>query len=197
MRSGDPDVTRADSLRLRWLTVIIVVMAALTLGWPLINMAVPNRSTLTAGTILSLGPSRADMARLKVGPGWWIVPSQTDPRLDYVLRRGPVELAISYVALLNRVQTAYLWTGLRQVIEVSNPGIRLGRPLAYKTTQGRRGAEGLLVSSADIGTATVVRNPSGTFAVEMVLVGPRRASRANLVAAQQLMESIRMVAPPG
>jgi hypothetical protein len=196
MRSGDAAVTRADTLRLRWLTVVILVMAVLTVGWPVINVAVPNRRTLTSGTILSLGPGQADLVRLTVGPGWSIVPSQTDPRFDYVLRRGPVELAISYVALIDRAHIAYLWTGLRQVIEVSNPGIRLGRPSPYKTAQGRRGAQGALASPADIGTATVVRNPSGTFAVEMVLVSPRRAGRANLIAAQQLMHSIHMAAGP-
>jgi hypothetical protein len=196
MRSGDRAVTRADTLRLRWLTVIIFVMAVLTVGWPLINIAVPNRRTLTSGTILTLGPSQADLARLTVGPGWSMVPSQTDPRLDYVLRRGHVELAISYVALIDRAQTAHLWTGLRQVMEVSNPGVRLGRPSAFKTAQGRRGAQGALASSTDIGTAAVVGNPSGTFAVEMVLVSPRRASRANLAAARELMRSLRMVVPP-
>jgi hypothetical protein len=196
MRSGDPAVTRADTLRLRWLTVIIIVMAVLTAGWPLINIAVPNRRTLTSGTILTLGPSQADLARLTVGPGWSMVPSQTDPRLDYVLRRGHVEMVISYVALIDRAQTAYLWTGLRQVIEVSNPGVRLGRPSAFTTAQGRRGTQGVLASAADIGTATVVGNPSGTFAVEMVLVSPRRASRANLAAARQLMRSLHMVVPP-
>jgi hypothetical protein len=196
MRSGDAAVTRADTLRLRWLTVVILVMAALTIGWPLINMAVPNRRALASGTVLSLGPGQGDLARFTVGPGWSMVPSQTDPRLAYLLRRGHVELAISYVALLDRAQTAYLWTGLRQVIEVSNPGLRLGRPFAYKTAQGRRAARGVIIGPNDIGTATVVRNPSGAFAVEMIVISPRHASRVNIVAAHRVVRSLHMAAPP-
>jgi hypothetical protein len=195
MRSSEAAVTRANTLRLRWLTVVLVVMAGLTVGWPLINLAVSNRSALAAGTMLRLGPGKADLAEFTVGPGWLMVPSQTDPRLDYSLRRGAVDMTVSYVAVIDGARPAELWAGFQKVIQVSNPGVRLGPPSTYKTAQGRLGDEGMLSSSADTGTATVVRNASDTFAVEMILIGPRHGSHGNLAAAHRIMHSLQIPAP--
>jgi hypothetical protein len=192
MRSSDPAVTRSDTLRLRWLSVVLAVMALLTLGWPLINLAVPNRRTLAAGTMLPLGPGKAELARFTVGPGWSMMQSESDPRLDYSLRRGNVDMTVSYVDVIDAAQTAELWAGLRRVIQISNPGVSLGPPSAFRTAQGRRGDEGTLVSRQDTGTAAVVRDASGTFAVEAILLGPRDASRANLAAAHRIIHSLQM-----
>lgn len=192
MRSSDPAVFRADTLRLRWLTVVLVVMAALTIGWPLINLAVPNRRTLVAGTMLKLGPGQTDLAKFTVGSGWTLVPSDTDPRLDYSLRHGLVGLTLSYVAIINNADTAQLWAGFRQAIRVSNPGLELGQPAPYTTVMGLKGDQGKVASRTRTGTATLIRTPSGTFAVEMILLGPRHAGRANLAAAHQVMHSLKM-----
>ena len=196
MRSSDAAVTRADTLRLRWLTVVVVVMAVLTAGWPLVNLAVSNRTVLAAGTMLRLGPSKADLAQFSVGPGWSIVSSQTDPRLDYSLRRGAVDMTVSYVAVINGAQPAELWAGLRKVISISDPGVHLGPPSPYMTARGRQGDQGSLTSRQDIGAATIVRSASGAFAVEMILIGPRHASRANIAAARRVMHSLKIPAPP-
>lgn len=195
MRSSDRVVARADALRLRWLTVVVVVMAALTVGWPLVNLAVANRRTLAAGMSLVLGPSQADLARITVGPGWSMMPSQTDPRLDYALRRGKIDVTISYVAIIDSARTGELWAGLRRVILISNPGVRLGPPSPYRTLQGLSGAQGAITSPEDTGTATVVRSASGTFAIETIIIGPRHASHANLIAAHRIIHSIHMAAP--
>lgn len=197
MRSGDKAVIRADALRLRWLTVVLVVMAALTIGWPLINIAVSNRRMLAAGTMLHLGSGEAELAHFTVGRGWSLVPSETNPRLDYSLRLGRVDLTISYVAVIDNAPNAELWAGLGQVIRISNPGVNLGPPSVYKTAQGLTGDEGKLTSSRQTGTATIVRSASGTWAVEMILLGPRHSNPAKLLAAHRVMRSLMMsVRPP-
>jgi hypothetical protein len=194
MRNSESAVRRGDTLRLRWLTAVLVVMALLTVGWPLINLAVANRRTLAAGTTLQLGPGQADLAQFTVGPGWSMVPSQTDPRLDYSLRRGGVDMTVSYVAVIDGAQPAELWAGLRQVIRVSDPGVRLGPPSPYTTAQGRKGAEGTLASREETGIASAVLDPSGAFAVEMILLGPRHVGRRNLAAAHRIMHSLQIPA---
>ncbi len=196
MRSSDPAVARADTVRLRWLTAVLIVMAALTVGWPLVSLAVPNQRTLAAGTMLRLGPGKADVAQFTVGPGWSMVPSETNPQLDYSLRRGAVDMTVSFIAVIDGAQPAQLWAGLRNEVRISDPGVRVGRPSAYTTAEGRMGEQGTLASRTDIGTASVVRSPSGAFAVEMVVIGPRRAARANLAAAHRIMHSLRIPAPP-
>jgi hypothetical protein len=192
MRSSEPAVTRADTLRFRWLTAVIVVMTLLTVGWPLISFAVPNRRALAAGTMLPLGPGQAELARFTVGPGWSMMQSETDPRLDYALRRGNIDMTISFVHVIADAQTAELWAGLRQLIQVSNPGVSLGPPSAFTTAQGRRGDRGTLAGPQDIGSASIVRDKSGTFAVEAIVLGPRHASRANLHAAHLIVLSLHM-----
>jgi hypothetical protein len=191
-RSSDPAVARADTLRIRWLTVVIVIMTFLTLGWPLIDFAVPNRRTLAAGTMLPLGPSHAEMAKLTVGPGWSMMQSDTDPRQDYALRRGNVDMMITFVHVIAAAQTAELWAALRQVIQVSDPGVSLGPATPFRTAQGRRGDRGALVGPDEKGTAAIVRDNSGTFAVEAIVLGPQRASRANLAAAHLIILSLHM-----
>jgi hypothetical protein len=191
-RSSDPAVTRADTLRFRWLTVVLVVMTFLTLGWPLIDVAVPNRRSLAAGTMLPLGPGQAELAKFTVGPGWSMMQSESDPRLDYALRRGNVDMIISFVHVISNAQTAELWSALRQVIQVSDPGVSLGPPSAFTTAQGRRGDRGSLTGPDERGTASIVRNNSGTFAVEAIVLGPRRASGANLAAAHLIVLSLHM-----
>jgi hypothetical protein len=195
MRSSDRAVTREDTLRLRWLTAVVIVMAALTVGWPVVNLAVPNRQALAAGTMLRLGPGKADLARFTVGSGWSMVPSQTDPRLDYSLRHGAVDMTVSYVAVIDGVPPAQLWAGLQKVIQISNPGVHLGPSSTYKTAQGRIGDEGILSSRGETGIASVIRDSSGTFAVEMILIGPRHGSRANFAAAHRIMHSLQIPAP--
>ncbi len=196
MRSSDPAVARADTVRLRWLTAVLIVMAVLTVGWPLVNRAVSDRRTLAAGTMLRVGPDKTDMAEFTVGPGWSMVPSETNPQQDYSLRRGAVDMTVSYVAVINGAHPAQLWAGLRTIVRISDPGVRLGQPSAYTTAQGRTGVQGTLASRADTGSASVVRSPSGTFAVAMILIGPRHSFRANLAAAHRVMRSLQIPAPP-
>jgi hypothetical protein len=193
--SGGSAIARADKLRLRWLSAVVAVMALLTIGWPLVSLAIANRRELAALSTLTIGPSQADLAKFTVGPGWSMIPTQTDPRLDYALRRGAVDLTITYVSLLDHAPDPHLWAGLQQILQISHPGVRLGRPSGFTTVHGSKGASAALTSAADIGTATVVRSPTGNYAIEMILIAPRHSNRLNLETAHRILRSLQLLAP--
>jgi hypothetical protein len=175
--------------------LVIIVMATLTAGWPLLNRAVSDRQRIAPDSTLILGPSQSAAAAITVGPGWSLVTSQTDPHEDYALRRGVVALTMTYVSLLNGRQVTDLWAGLRMILKISHPGVSLGPPAAFTTSSGRRGLIGTLSSPAIFGTATVVAAPRHGFAVEMILIAPRHVTRLNLIAAHQIIRSLHMPDP--
>jgi hypothetical protein len=179
-----------ERLRLRGLLIVIGIMAVLTLGWPLINLAVANRSPLSPLSTLSVGPGRGDMARFTVGPGWAMQPAETDPRLDYSLRRGGLAMSVSYVTLANGAQDSHLWSGLRQIVQISHPGIILGKPSPITTAQGRRGMTGTLTGAGLSGLVAVIALPARDFAIELIAVGPRHTSPANLQSTRLIMRSV-------
>jgi hypothetical protein len=196
VRSSDGSaVARADRLRLRWLTAVVSVMALLTVGWPLVSLAIANHKQLAALTTLTIGPSQSGLATVTVGPNWSMIPSQTNPRLDYSLRRGAVGLTIDYVAVIDRARDAHLWDGMREIVRINYPGVRLGQPSPFRTAHGNAGLAGPLAGAADVGTAALVRSPSGTFAIEMIIIGPRHSSRSNLTAARLVLRSLQLLAP--
>jgi hypothetical protein len=178
------------STRLRWLAVIIAVMAVLTAGWPLVNRAVSDHRRLAANTKLSLGPSRRTAAVVTVGPGWVMRPGESNPRLVYHLDRGAVHLSIAYATLINDRQLDDLWSGLRTVIQVNHPGATLSRPIEIRTRHGTEGDFGLVRGPDLEGTASVFAGPSRQFAVEMVVEAPQQSARLNLLAAQRIMRSL-------
>jgi hypothetical protein len=175
--------------------LVVVVMATLTAGWPLLSRAVSNHHRLAPNTTLILGPSQSAAAAFTVGPGWSLMTAQTDPRQDYALRRGPVELTINYVSLLNGRQAIDLWPGLRQILRITHPGVSLGRPRIFTTSSGRAGLTGTLSSASSFGTATVVTAASHDFAVEMILLAARHSPLLNLIAAQRILLSLHMPVP--
>jgi|HubBroStandDraft_4_1064222.scaffolds.fasta_scaffold09342_4 hypothetical protein len=179
-----------ERLRLRGLLIVIGIMAVLTLGWPLLNLAVTNRNPLAPLTTLSVGPGRGDMARFTVGPGWSMRPAETNPRLEYSLQRGALDMSVSYVSLPDGAQGAQAWSGLRQIVQISHPGIILGKPSPITTAQGRKGMIGTISGAGLSGLATIVALPSRGFAIELIAVAPRRAVPANLQATRLVMRSV-------
>lgn len=179
-----------ERLRLRGLLIVIGIMAVLTLGWPLLNLAVTNRNPLAPLTTLSIGPGRGDMARFTVGPGWSMHPAETNPRLEYSLQRGALDMSVSYVSLPDGAQGAQAWSGLRQIVQISHPGIILGKPSPITTAQGRKGMIGTISGAGLSGLATIVALPSRGFAIELIAVAPRRAVPANLQATRLVMRSV-------
>jgi hypothetical protein len=165
-------------------------MAVLTAGWPLLNRVVSDHQRLAAHTRLTLGPSRKNSAVVTVGPGWTLRPGESNPRLVYVLKRGPVEMAIAYATLINSRQVDDLWAGLREVVQVSHPGATLSAPRPIQTTHGSSGEFGLVREAGLVGTASVFAGPSRRFAIEMIVDTPGKSARLNLLAAQRIMRSV-------
>lgn len=188
--SGGAAAAFRGSTRLRWLAVIIAVMAVLTAGWPLLSRVVSDHQRLAANTRLSLGPSRHNSATVTVGPGWTMQSGETNPRLIYHLDRGLVHLSIAYATLINNHQVGDLWTGLREVVRINHPGATLSNPVQIRTLHGSAGDVGVVRARNLVGTASVFAGPSRRFAIEMVVEAPKRSARLNLLAAQRIMLSL-------
>jgi hypothetical protein len=192
--SGSAAAAPGGSLRLRWLLIVVAIMAVLTAGWPLINIAVSDNSRIAANSKLSVGPSRKNSAQVTVGPGWLMQSAQSDPREAYSLRRGGVTLSIIYVDLLSRSDVDGLWQGMAQLLRISYPGTSLSRPVRVTSVHGYPGDTGLITSRTTRGTAAVFADQQRQFAVEIVITAPRRTPLANLVAAQRIMRSVLFAA---
>ncbi len=188
--SGGAAAAFRGSTRLRWLAVIIAVMAVLTAGWPLLSRVVSDHQRLAAHTRLSLGPSHKNSATVTVGPGWTMQSGETNPRLIYHLDRGRVHLSIAYATLINNRQVGGLWAGLREVVRINHPGATLSNPVQIRTTHGYAGEVGVVRARDLVGTASVFAGPSRRFAIEMVVEAPNRSARLNLLAAQRIMRSL-------
>jgi hypothetical protein len=192
--TGGPRLAR--SRRIRELVLVVAVIAALTAGWPLINLAVSDRQPVPAGRTMSVGPNTAHSASFTVGPGWSIQSSATNPRLGYVLRHGAEEMSLMYVALAGPAQLPALWSGLRKILRLGDSAARLGKPAPITSARGREGLTGLLTEDGRRGRATIYQAPVGNFAIEMVSLGPRGAPPAGLAAALRVTLSIMFPAEP-
>jgi hypothetical protein len=170
--------------------IIVAIMAVLTAGWPLVNAAVANKQPLAAHSRLTVGSGAGSAAVVTVGPGWSMLAQESNPYQIYLLSRGAVELSILHVNLVNRNQVRQLWAGLRRILSVSDPGIRLGPP-HVRTVHGLRAITGLMSSSQKVGTATIYPAPSRQVAVEMLVFAPRGTSAAIRAAASQIVSSLR------
>jgi hypothetical protein len=187
--SGGAAAALPGSVRMRWLVVVVAIMAILTAGWPLLNLLVSNNRMITANTRLVVGSNQKN-ASVTVGPGWAMQSAESNPHLDYSLRRGTVDLAIAYVSLINQAHAAQLWDGLRQLVLINHPGASLSSPKPITSTHDTEGDAGLITDQNLIGTAAVYDDPSRGYAVEMIVVAPRSTARVNLVAAQRIIRSL-------
>jgi hypothetical protein len=193
-RPRQPPGSASPRARLRWLLIVVGVMALLTAGWPLLNAAVADKQKLAARASLRLGPSGPDWASVRVGQGWFVRPAETDPSQDYVLRQGAVAISIDYVSLAGRYQAAGLWDGLRRVFLVTNPGVSLGQPAAITSGQGRKGLSATAASARSTGAVSVFVGPSGTYAIQIVVLAPRSARLAAGGDSSLLIRSLRFPA---
>ncbi|HTA01964.1 MAG TPA: hypothetical protein VK802_16390 [Streptosporangiaceae bacterium] len=183
----------ATKLRLRWLGIVVAVMALLTAGWPLLDKAVADQHPLAAGSRLTVGASPSSGV-VTVGPGWSLLSAQSNPTQGYLLQRGNLNLSIMHVGLVDREQLPQMWRDLLRLLSVSNPGIRLSKPAFITTAHGLHAVTGGVTGSRQIGTATIVRAPSGNFGIEMVALAPRRTSPAMHAAAARVIFSLMFLA---
>jgi hypothetical protein len=182
--------------RLRWLLIVVAVMVLLTAGWPLLNALVADKQQLAAGVSLRVGPSGPNSASLRVGPGWTLRPAESDPRQCYLLRRGAVTVSISYASLVGAGHAAGIWSGLRRVFQIRHPGIRLGKPAAVTSGQGRPGLRATATGAHINGDVTGFVGPSGTYAIEIVVLAPRYARPVAAAASLLLIRWLRFPVAP-
>ncbi|MEU3186200.1 hypothetical protein ABZ707_18645 [Streptomyces sp. NPDC006923] len=175
----------------RWPVVgVLLVMAALTAGWPLIDRTLDNGEGLRDGTILELGPGD-DIATLRVvGTGWTLSKSSSDPDSAYTLSRNGVELVADYVDFPGTGGVEELWTGLRKVQSVADGDSRLGSPRAVISAGGAVGRTGALIRDGRAGTATVWLSPGRSYAVEVIVLAEPRTGQGPLADATATARSV-------
>lgn len=191
-----PPGSATPRARVRWLLIVVAVMVLLTAGWPLVNALVADKQKLAAGAVLRVGPSGPASASVTVGPGWTLRPAESDPRQGYQLRRGAVTVSIGYVSLAGTYHAAGIWGGLRRVLRLSNPGVRLGKPAAVISGQDRPGLSAVAAGPRSDGVVTAFVGPSGTYAIDIVVLAPRYAKPAASTASLLLIRSLRFPVPP-
>jgi hypothetical protein len=182
-------------VRLRWLAIVVAIMALLTAGWPLLNSIASDRQPLAAGSKVTVGPGATSSGTVTVGPGWFVQPSRSNPTQEYVLRRGAVVFDIRHVGLVGHTQLAGMWAGMREILSITNPGLRLSRPVDTLTARRLAAITGRILGHRLFGMATVVPGPSGDFAIAMVLLAPPGTSPATIAAAHRIMASLIFAAP--
>jgi hypothetical protein len=180
--------------RLRWLLAVLAVIVTLTAGWPLVSTTVAGDRPLAAGTTVTVGPSRASSGRVTVGPGWSVLTARSDPNRSYSLARGALRLSVRYVSLVSPPAQASLWRGLRQVLRIGNPGLTPGRPRVFTTSDGSQGLIAFLSGPGRTGQAAALAAPDGTFAIEMIMLGPPGTARVMRSAGLPVLRSLRFPA---
>jgi hypothetical protein len=163
-------------------------MALLTAGWPLLNATVTDSRPLARGTALRIGPGGANSAVVRVGHGWSMRPAESNPARGYSLRRGAATVSVAYVAIADRSAVPRLWNGLRAILRISRPGLRLGPTTVITSSQGRAGRTGVVTSRATVGAATIFVGPSGTFAIEIIALAPRNAPGVAALAQTRMLD---------
>jgi hypothetical protein len=182
----------AARLRVRWLVVIVAVMVLLTGGWQLVNHAVSNRQALTPGTRLSIGPGHGDSGQITVGSGWSLLSADSNPLYGYKLKHGAVDFSADYIRLVDPGQARLTWAGLRKLLRVTDPGVRLGKQAVITSAYGRAGITGAVSGAHQFGIATVFADPGRRFGVEIIMLAPRGTRRALLAPGLQIIRSMRM-----
>lgn len=171
------------------MTVVLVVIALLTGGWPLAGALLPDTAPVPAGTSLAVGPDREAAVRL-TDDGWRVRRSTTDPARSYSLTRAGVDLSIRYVQLLAEPSPDQLWSGFQRIVQ--SRGGTLGEPSAMTTQAGQSGQSGPLHMSKRVGTGYAIPAPDGTFAIEFTVLSQPHAATADMSAAEQVVQSLTL-----
>ncbi|MFJ1647887.1 hypothetical protein [Streptomyces sp. NPDC088258] len=170
---------------------VLFVMAALTVGWTLIDRALSDRERLPDGALLELGPASGAAVLRVVGEGWSLGKSQSDPSSSYALSRDGVDVAAGYVDLATtEAGVESLWTGLRRVQSVADPHSSLGAPRPVTSAEGARGSTGTLTRDGRKGTATVWLSPGEAYAVEVTVLAKPGAAAGVIAEAMALVHSV-------
>jgi hypothetical protein len=192
--SGHPDREHGSPRRLRWLIVVVTVIVVLTVGWPLVSLAVSDDQPVAAGQPLTIGPDSARSATFTPGPNWTIHSAETDPILRWSLSHGPVDVTVAYVTLISSSQVGRLWAGLQSTLRLGDASARLGRPATFTSADGGKGLTGTLTANDRAGQAAVFPDPAAHFVIEIVTVAPVQDRAAAQAAAALVARSLRFPA---
>jgi hypothetical protein len=172
----------------------VTVIVVLTVGWPLVSLAVSDDRPVAAGQPLTIGPGGSHSATFTPGPDWAVHSAETNTIERWSLSDGPVDVAVAYVTLTSPSQVGRLWPGLQSVLQVGDGSARLGRPAAVSTADGSQGLTGTVTANGWAGQAAVFPRPGANFAIEIVSVAPV-PDRAGAQAATALVaRSLRFAA---
>jgi hypothetical protein len=190
---GRPDGEHGSPRPLRALIVVVTVMAALTVGWPLVSRAVSDSQPVTAGQPLIIG-SGTRSATFTPGPDWVVHNAHSNLMQYWSLSDGPVDVSVVFVLLLNRSQVSRLWPGLQKTLQLSDGSARLGSTTTITSATGVRGLAGPLTARDWAGQAAVFPSPTENFAIELVSVAPPPDRAAAVAAAALVTRSLRFPA---
>jgi hypothetical protein len=192
----DTAIVASPRVRIRWLVAVVAIMVLLTAGWPLLDQIVADSRPLAAGTSLTIGPGGAATAKMSIGRGWRLMPAESNPRQQYLLRAGPALMTVSAAALPGPASDAELWAGMQQVLRVSHSGVRVGRMTPFISTTGQAGITGPVAIGAEAGTATVFIAPADMATLQVVVLAPRSDADRVLAATRLLIRSVTFLSGP-
>jgi hypothetical protein len=192
--SGHPDREHGSPRPLRWLIIVVTVIVVLTVGWPLVSLAVSDDQPVAAGQPLTIGPAGSHSATFTPGPGWAVHSAETNTIERWSLSDGPVDVTVAYVTLVSPSQVGRLWPGLRRTLLLGDASARLGPPAAFTSADGGKGLTGTVTANDWAGQATVFPGPGAGFAIQIVSAGPVQNVAAARAATALVARSLRFPA---
>jgi hypothetical protein len=194
LASGHPDREHGSPRPLRWLIIVVTVIVALTVGWPVVSLAVSDDQPVAAGQPLTIGPGGSHSATFTPGPDWTLHSAETNTIERWSLSDGPVDLAVVYVTLVSPSQAGRLWPGLQRTLLLGDASARLGRPAAFASADAGQGLTGTVTANDWAGQAAVFPAPAADFAIEIVGVAPVQDAVAARAATALVARSLRLPA---
>jgi hypothetical protein len=192
--SGHPDREHGAPRPLRSLIIVLAVIVALTVGWPVVSRAVSDDQPVAAGQPLTIGPAGSHSATFTPGPDWAVHSAETNTVESWRLSHGPVDLTVAYVTLLSRSQAGRLWAGLQRTLLLGDASARLGRPATFTSADGGQGLTGTVTANDLAGQAAVFVGPDADFAIEIVSAAPVDDRAAAQAATALVARSLRFPA---
>jgi hypothetical protein len=192
--SGHPDREHGSPRPLRWLIIVVTVIVALTVGWPVVSLAVSDDHPVAAGQPLTIGPDSARSATFTPGRDWAIRSAETNTILRWSLSDGPVDVTVVYVTLIIPSHVGRLWPGLQSNLQLGDASARLGRPATFTSADGGKGLTGTVTANDRAGQAAVFPGPGADFAIEIVSVAPVQDRAAAQAATALVARSLRFPA---
>ena len=188
--------TGARGPRRAWPIVVAVLvgMALLAGGWPLISSLLPD-SENRAGRRRPAARARSGGAALLplAGDGWRISRSESNPDQQYALRHGAVGLEATYVQLEQPADADGLWDGLRKLGELSDS--TFGPPAPARSARGLPSEEASVTEDGLTGTMTVYVHPDRSYAIVLKELGRPDAPEADRAAVRDAVQGLTFEEP--